>query len=63
VRNVRTMDIPQALEYLATKSIAMQVGDKDNSYRSGLSQFLDDKSYKPAHGPFDLQRDRTQGGG
>lgn len=55
VRNVRTMDIPQALEYLATKSIAMQLGDAEESYSRGLSQFLDEKRYKPAHEPFKLR--------
>ena len=33
---------------------AIQVGDKEDSYNTGLKQFLDDKSYKPTYEPFQL---------
>ncbi len=52
VRNVKGMDVVQAYDYLGEKSTAISVGDKDDSYKTGLRQFLDEKSYKPAHAPF-----------
>ena len=55
IRQVRTMDTVQAYDYLSEKSKAIKVGDPENSYNSGLSQFLDEKSYKPAHGGFKLK--------
>ena len=48
VRNVRTMDFTQSYDYLAEKGKAIRVGDKEDSYNTGLRQFLDEKSYKPA---------------
>jgi trans-feruloyl-CoA hydratase/vanillin synthase len=55
VRNVRTMDFSQAYDYLAAKSMSIRVGDKEDSYNTGLSQFLDDKAYKPTYEPFRLR--------
>jgi trans-feruloyl-CoA hydratase/vanillin synthase len=55
VRHVRTMDYTQAYEYLAAKSASLKAGDKEDSYSTGLKQFLVDKSYKPAHEPFRLR--------
>jgi trans-feruloyl-CoA hydratase/vanillin synthase len=52
MRNVRTMDVAQSYDYLAEKARAIRVGDKEDSYNTGLRQFLDEKSYKPAHEPF-----------
>jgi trans-feruloyl-CoA hydratase/vanillin synthase len=54
IRHVRTMDVPQAYDYLAEKSRAIKVIDKEDSYNTGLRQFLDEKGYKPALGPFKL---------
>jgi feruloyl-CoA hydratase/lyase len=54
IRNVRTMDFSQAYDYLAAKSMAIRVGDKEDSYNTGLKQFLDEKSYKPTFEPFRL---------
>lgn len=54
VRHVRTMDFGQAYEYLAEKGKAIKVGDKEDSYNTGLKQFLDEKSYKPTYAPFRL---------
>ncbi|MCC6781134.1 MAG: p-hydroxycinnamoyl CoA hydratase/lyase [Hyphomicrobiales bacterium] len=54
VRQVRTMDVPQAYDYLAAKGQAIKVGDKEDSYNTGLRQFLDEKSYKPTFEPFKL---------
>jgi len=55
LRSVRTMDFGQAYDYLAAKGQAIKVGDREDSYKTGLSQFLDDKSYKPALQSFRLK--------
>lgn len=55
VRHVRAMDYGRAYEYLAAKSASIKVGDKEQSYQTGLKQFLVDKTYKPAHEPFRLR--------
>lgn len=55
VRHVRTMDYTQAYEYLAAKSLTIKAGDREDSYNTGLQQFLVEKSYKPAHTPFRLR--------
>jgi len=39
VRQVRTMDVPQAYDYLAAKGQAIKVADKEDSYNTGLRQF------------------------
>ena len=54
IRHVRTMDVPQAYDYLAAKGQAIKAGDKEDSYNTGLRQFLDEKSYKPTYEPFKL---------
>jgi trans-feruloyl-CoA hydratase/vanillin synthase len=54
IRHVRTMDVPQAYEYLAEKGRAIKVSDREDSYNTGLRQFLDEKSYKPTFEPFRL---------
>jgi trans-feruloyl-CoA hydratase/vanillin synthase len=54
IRKVGTMDYDQAYDYLAEKGKAIRVGDQEDSYNTGLRQFLDDKSYKPTFEPFKL---------
>jgi len=54
MKHVRTMDVPQAYDYLAAKGQAIKVADKEDSYNTGLRQFLDEKSYKPTFEPFKL---------
>jgi len=54
IRKVATMDYDQAYDYLAEKGKAIKVGDKEDSYNTGLRQFLDEKSYKPTYGAFKL---------
>ena len=54
IRHVRTMDVAQAYDYLAEKGKAIKVADQENSYNTGLRQFLDEKSYKPTYEPFKL---------
>jgi trans-feruloyl-CoA hydratase/vanillin synthase len=54
IRHVRTMDVPQAYDYLAAKGQAIKAADKEDSYNTGLRQFLDEKTYKPTFEPFKL---------
>src|SRR5712671_682683 len=54
IKHVRTMDVPQAYDYLAEKGKAIKAADKGDSYNMGLRQFLDEKSYKPTFEPFRL---------
>ena len=59
IRHVRTMDVEQAYDYLVDKGKAIQVGDQEDSYNTGLRQFLDEKSYKPTYEPFRLRGDKA----
>ena len=63
VRHVRTMDFGQAYDYLMEKGKAIKVGDKEDSYSTGLKQFLDEKSYRPTFEPFKLKEDAPATGG
>ena len=54
VRKVASMDYDQAYDYLAEKGKAIKVGDTEDSYNTGLRQFLDEKSYKPTFEAFKL---------
>src|SRR5712671_6185743 len=54
IRHVRTMDFGQAYDYLKEKGQAIKVRDPEQSYKTGLSQFIDQKSYKPVYAPFKL---------
>src|SRR5215469_16452959 len=63
VRHVRNMDFGQAYDYLMEKSKAIKVGDREDSYNTGLRQFLDEKSYKPTYEPFRLRGDKAGAAG
>jgi trans-feruloyl-CoA hydratase/vanillin synthase len=54
IRHVRRMDFDQAYDYLAEKGKAIKIGDQEDSYNTGLRQFLDEKTYKPTFEPFRL---------
>jgi trans-feruloyl-CoA hydratase/vanillin synthase len=54
IRHCRTMDVAQSYEYLAAKGQAIRAADKEDSYNTGLRQFLDEKAYKPTYEPFKL---------
>ena len=54
IRHCRTMDVAQSYEYLAAKGQAIRAADKEDSYNTGLRQFLDEKIYKPTYEPFKL---------
>ena len=54
MRQVRTMDFDQARDYLEAKDTAIRVDDPEQSYKVGLSEFIDKKSYKPVYQAFPL---------
>lgn len=54
MRRVRQMSFDEAEDYLLAKNTAIRVGDPEDSYNTGMSQFIDQKNYKPVEGPFKL---------
>lgn len=50
--HVRSMNWDTALEYLMTKSDATKYQDPEQGDRQGMSQFLDEKSYRPGLGAY-----------
>lgn len=52
IRTVRFMNMIEAEDYLNVKSAALQASDKGKGREQGMSQFLDDKSYRPGFGAF-----------
>lgn len=52
IRMVRQMGFAEAADYMQEKKVAIQVGDADRAYQSGLHGFLDSKSYKPVYASF-----------
>jgi feruloyl-CoA hydratase/lyase len=52
IRAVRFMNEPQAQDYLHAKSDALRYSDKEKSREHGMTQFLDDKTYRPGFEPF-----------
>lgn len=51
-RHSVTMDYEQAWDYLAAKSLQLRARDKEGGRRAGMTQFLDDKSFKPGLGAY-----------
>jgi trans-feruloyl-CoA hydratase/vanillin synthase len=49
---VRAVPHEQAADYLQAKSQEMRFQDKEGGRAKGMSQFLDDKSYRPGYGPY-----------
>ncbi len=47
VRAVRTMDMEQSFEYLRAKILALRVDDPENTRARALTEFLDNKSFRP----------------
>lgn len=50
--HVRSMNWDTALEYLMSKSDATKLADPEKGDQQGMSQFLDDKSYRPGLGAY-----------
>lgn len=47
IRNVVTMDVPQAYEYLMTKIQALMAADPEKTRNRGIEEFIDKKTYRP----------------
>ena len=47
MRNVKTMDAPQAYEYLMTKIQALMFADPEKTRNRGIEEFIDKKTYRP----------------
>ncbi|WP_028224273.1 p-hydroxycinnamoyl CoA hydratase/lyase [Paraburkholderia ferrariae] len=58
IRRVREMTYDNAEDFLVRAQEAANSFD-DNGRREGLRQFLDDKTYKPGLGAYDLTRERS----
>jgi trans-feruloyl-CoA hydratase/vanillin synthase len=52
IRAVRFMNEPQAHDYLSAKSDALRYNDKEKGREQGMTQFLDEKTYRPGFGHF-----------
>jgi trans-feruloyl-CoA hydratase/vanillin synthase len=48
-----------ALDYLQAKSIELRFLDQEKGRDKGLSQFLDDKTYRPGIGPYARPTEKT----
>src|SRR3974390_325000 len=52
IRAVRFMNEPQANDYLSAKRHALRYNDKEKGREQGMTQFLDEKSYRPGFGHY-----------
>lgn len=50
IRQVRTMDMEQAYDYLIAKITALEAKDPERTRERGMREFLDKKSFKPGLG-------------
>ena len=46
-----------AVDYLAAKSFELRFLDAEKGRQEGMSQFLDDKTYRPGLGPYQRTAD------
>jgi trans-feruloyl-CoA hydratase/vanillin synthase len=58
VKNVRNVPHEQAADYLQAKSLELRFVDREKGREKGMSQFLDDKSYRPGYGPYARQAEQ-----
>ena len=54
-KTCKTMDYWQAEEYMAAKSVALRATDSEHGRERGITQFIDEKRYRPGLGEY--QRD------
>ena len=47
MRNVKTMDAPQAYEYLMTKIHELLFAEPEQTRNRGIEEFIDKKTYRP----------------
>jgi trans-feruloyl-CoA hydratase/vanillin synthase len=60
VRTVRGMSADQARDYLGSKQDSLHRKDKEIADKTGMKQFLDDKSYRPGLGPYKSKAGTSQ---
>ena len=53
IKQVKNMDYFQALDYLAAKGAEISLRDKTGGRAQGISQFIDEKTYRPGFGPYE----------
>jgi len=51
MRTVRNMDAPQAFDYLAAKLLALRFVDPARTRDKGITEFIENKSFKPTYEP------------
>ncbi|MBC2667595.1 p-hydroxycinnamoyl CoA hydratase/lyase [Novosphingobium piscinae] len=56
VRRVGTMTYDEAEDYLVRMQEAANFHDRSDGRKEGIRQFIDEKSYKPGLGPYDLAK-------
>lgn len=56
IRAVRAMSEAQAADFLSAKTDALRFRDPEKGREKALSQFVDDKIYRPGFGPYDRER-------
>ncbi len=54
---VRGMSIEQATDYLQAKEGQLRLRDTEQGYSKGISQFIDEKAYRPGLGNYLRERD------
>ena len=47
MRKVKTMDAPQAYEYLMTKIHELMFAEPEQTRNRGIEEFIDKKTYRP----------------
>ena len=56
IRAVKNMSVDQAADYLNAKSDALKWADPEKGREKGMSQFLDDKTYRPGLGEYNRKK-------
>jgi trans-feruloyl-CoA hydratase/vanillin synthase len=56
IRAVKDMSVDQAADYLGAKSDALKYSAPENGRQKGMSQFLDDKTYRPGLGEYNRKK-------
>ena len=59
VKNVRNMSDDAAVDYLAAKSIELRFLDREKGREKGMSQFLDEKTYRPGIQPYNRPTEKA----
>jgi len=59
VKNVRNMSDDAAVDYLAAKSLELRFLDSEKGREKGMSQFLDEKTYRPGIQPYNRPSEKA----